>query len=81
VEARHPEPPPHPLPHRTDVVGGEDDIAAIYRQHGHLVLRRALHILNDAQEAEDVLQDVFASLVDRPERASVLKADGTCQRK
>jgi RNA polymerase sigma factor (sigma-70 family) len=50
------------------VAAVEDDIAAIYRQHGHLVLRRALYILNDAEEAQDVLQDVFASLVNRPEQ-------------
>jgi RNA polymerase sigma-70 factor (ECF subfamily) len=46
----------------------EDDIETVYRKHGHLVLRRALCILGDADEAQDVLQDVFASLVDRPEQ-------------
>ena len=46
----------------------EDEIEDIYRKHGHVVLRRALCILGDPEEAQDVLQDVFASLVDRPEQ-------------
>jgi RNA polymerase sigma-70 factor (ECF subfamily) len=50
------------------VPGSDQSIAELYRQHGHLVLRRALGILGNADEAQDVLHDVFASLVHRPEQ-------------
>jgi RNA polymerase sigma-70 factor (ECF subfamily) len=43
-------------------------IEAAYRAHGHSVLRRAQRILGDRGEAEEVLQDVFASLLGRPEQ-------------
>jgi RNA polymerase sigma factor (sigma-70 family) len=45
------------------------DVGAIedaYRRHGHVVLRRARRILEDDEEANAVLQEVFASLLDRP---------------
>lgn len=41
-------------------------IEAAYRQHGHLVLRRARRLLGSEQEAREILQDVFASLVGEP---------------
>lgn len=48
------------------------DLAAeldrIYREHGHIVLRRARRILADEGEAQEVLQEVFLSLVQRPEQ-------------
>jgi len=42
------------------------DLAAVYASHGHLVLRRARQILNDEAEAQDVLQEVFMSLLHAP---------------
>lgn len=51
-------------------------IEGIYERHGHSVLRRARQILGNEQEARDVLQEIFVSLLDRPEqfegRSSVL---------
>ena len=41
-------------------------IEDIYRRHGHVVLRRAQTILGDGNEALDVLQQIFLSLVDDP---------------
>lgn len=38
----------------------------LYRSHGLAVLRRARQLLGNEEEARDVLQDVFASLVERP---------------
>jgi len=34
--------------------------------HGYLVLRRARRVLGNENEAEDVLQEVFLSLLDKP---------------
>ena len=42
------------------------DIDEVYRKHGYFVLRRARRILGDEQEAQEVLQEVFVSLVRRP---------------
>lgn len=51
-------------------------IERAYLEHGHSVLRRARRILGDEQEAREVLQEVFASLIDRPQqfegRSSIL---------
>jgi RNA polymerase sigma-70 factor (ECF subfamily) len=44
------------------------DVGAAYRSHGHVVLRRARTMLKSEAEAEDVLQEVFASLAARPEQ-------------
>jgi len=38
----------------------------LYRQQGPAVLRRARQILRDEEEARDALQEIFLSLVDRP---------------
>jgi RNA polymerase sigma-70 factor (ECF subfamily) len=43
-------------------------IDVVYRTHGHAVLRRARRLLGDEEEARDLLQEVFASLVARPEQ-------------
>lgn len=40
----------------------------LYRSHGPAVLRRARQLLESEEEARDVLQDVFASLLRRPEQ-------------
>jgi len=42
------------------------DLDRIYRDHGHVVLRRARRILGDEHEALEVLQEVFLSLAGRP---------------
>jgi RNA polymerase sigma-70 factor (ECF subfamily) len=42
------------------------DIEEVYRKHGHHVLRRARQILRSEQEAAEVLQDVFLSLMRDP---------------
>jgi RNA polymerase sigma factor (sigma-70 family) len=42
------------------------DLDRLYRDHGHVVLRRAKHILGNETEAGEVLQQVFMSLVERP---------------
>lgn len=55
------------------IIGMDDDVPAmrledVYRQHGHVVLRRAHTLLGNESDALDVLQQIFLSLVDRPER-------------
>lgn len=44
------------------------DIEQVYRLHGHQVLRRAREILGDDSEAREVLQEIFVSLLDRPQQ-------------
>jgi RNA polymerase sigma-70 factor (ECF subfamily) len=42
-------------------------IEALYRSHGHLVLRRARMLLGSETDAQEALQEVFASLLRSPE--------------
>ena len=42
------------------------DVEALYRRHAHLVLRRARSLLGAEHDAEEVLQDVFMRLVEKP---------------
>ncbi len=42
-------------------------IEALYREHGHVVLRRARRILGNDEDAREVLHDVFVSFIDRPD--------------
>jgi RNA polymerase sigma factor (sigma-70 family) len=44
------------------------DVEAMYRTYGHSVLRRARQILASDDEAGEVLQEIFAGLVARPEQ-------------
>jgi RNA polymerase sigma factor (sigma-70 family) len=44
------------------------DVGSLYLQHGHSVLRRARQILGSEDEAEEVLQEIFLGLVERPEQ-------------
>ncbi|MGH7283745.1 MAG: RNA polymerase sigma factor, partial [Polyangiaceae bacterium] len=44
------------------------DVDAMYRAHGHSVLRRARSILGSDAESRDVLQEIFVSLLDRPDQ-------------
>ncbi len=45
-------------------------LSALYRTHGALVLRRARQITGSDEEAEDVLQELFHNLVEKPESLS-----------
>jgi RNA polymerase sigma-70 factor (ECF subfamily) len=42
-------------------------IERLYRSHGHLVLRRARAILGNETDAQEALQEVFASLLRAPD--------------
>lgn len=53
------------------------DIAALYRSYGHSVLRRARQILASDADAQDVLQEIFAGLVSRPEQFTGKSAPST----
>jgi RNA polymerase sigma factor (sigma-70 family) len=52
-------------------------IAALYASHGHMVLRRARALLQNEAEAQDVTQEIFASLVQRPEQFEGRSAPST----
>lgn len=41
------------------------NLERLYLDHGHVVLRRAQQILGDADEARDVLQELFMTLAQR----------------
>jgi RNA polymerase sigma-70 factor, ECF subfamily len=43
-------------------------IDRVYRDHGHVVLRRARELLGSEAEAADAVQDIFVSLLQRPEQ-------------
>ena len=43
-------------------------VADIYRRHGASVYRRARSLLGNDAEASEVLQDVFVSLLERPDQ-------------
>ncbi len=49
-------------------------VEALYRSHGHVVLRRAKHLLGSDADAREALQDVFAELLRTP---LVLRAPGS----
>ena len=43
-------------------------LAKLYREHGHVVYRRARRLLRNDDDARDVVQDVFVELFRHPER-------------
>ena len=43
-----------------------DAIEQLYRSHGHVVLRRARILMGSESEAQEALQEVFASLLHQP---------------
>ncbi len=45
-----------------------DALEQLYRDHGHAVLRRAVRILRNQDDARDVMQDVFLDIFRHPER-------------
>ena len=48
--------------------GDESALAEVYDQYGSLVFGLALRVIGDRAAAEDIAQDVFVSLWERPER-------------
>jgi RNA polymerase sigma factor (sigma-70 family) len=42
------------------------DVGALYKQHGHVVLRRARRILGHEQEAQEALHEIFLGLCASP---------------
>lgn len=50
------------------------DVEALYRSHGHVVLRRARTLLGNEQEAQEALQEVFASLLRSPDALRNVKS-------
>jgi RNA polymerase sigma-70 factor (ECF subfamily) len=53
------------------------DVEMLYRKYGHSVLRRARQILASEDEATEVLQELFAGLVARPEQFDGRSAPST----
>jgi RNA polymerase sigma factor (sigma-70 family) len=51
-----------------DMIGGEDDVAALARQYGPKVFRAAWRILGSRAAAEDVQQQLFLKLIESPPR-------------
>lgn len=47
-------------------MAGRLDVDALYRKYGHSVLRRARQILGNDDDANDMVQEIFAGLVARP---------------
>ena len=45
-----------------------DVLEALYRDHGHAVLRRARRLLRNEDDARDVMQDVFLDIYRHPGR-------------
>lgn len=43
-------------------------IDELYRTHGHVVFRRARELLRSSTDATDAVQDIFLSIVRRPEQ-------------
>jgi RNA polymerase sigma-70 factor (ECF subfamily) len=46
----------------------QDAVERLYREHGHLVLRRASELLGHEEDAREILQEVFLSLVHHREQ-------------
>jgi RNA polymerase sigma factor (sigma-70 family) len=46
------------------------EVESIYRAHGSSVLRRARALMGNEDDARELLQEIFASLVGRPEQFS-----------
>jgi len=47
---------------------GDATLERLYRSHGPIVLRRARALLGDEHEAQEVLQEIFASLLHKPQQ-------------
>ena len=53
------------------------DVEALYRRYGHSVLRRARQILANDDDANVMVQEIFAGLVARPEQFDGRSAPST----
>jgi RNA polymerase sigma-70 factor (ECF subfamily) len=53
------------------------DVEGLYRAYGHSVLRRARQILASEEDAAEVLQELFTSLVARPQQFDGRSAPST----
>lgn len=53
------------------------DVEALYRRYGHSVLRRARQILANDDDANDMVQEIFAGLIARPEQFDGRSAPST----
>ena len=49
-------------------------IERLYRSHGHIVLRRARALLGNEPDAQEALQEVFASLLGAPDSVRNVKS-------
>jgi RNA polymerase sigma-70 factor, ECF subfamily len=52
-------------------LGDRQALAALYNRYHKLVYSMAFRVLNDPSSAEDVLQDIFVRIWERPERLPV----------
>jgi len=48
----------------------ESSVDRLYRDHGHVVLRRARALLREEDAAREIVQEVFMSMLDRPDQWS-----------
>ena len=48
--------------------GDAATVEQLYREHGDLVLRRARRIMGSEAEAQEILQELFMSFLERPEQ-------------
>jgi RNA polymerase sigma factor (sigma-70 family) len=48
--------------------GASAAVERLYREHGDLVLRRARRIMGSEAEAQEILQELFMSFMQRPEQ-------------
>jgi len=44
------------------------EVERLYREHGDLVLRRARRIMGSESDAQEILQELFMSIVQKPEQ-------------
>lgn len=50
------------------------EVSELYLRHGGMVFRRARRLLRSDAEAHEVVQDLFLSLLERPEQIDVTRA-------
>ena len=53
------------------------DVEALYRNYGHSVLRRARQIMANEDDAVEMMQEIFAGLVARPDQFDGTSAPST----
>src|SRR5262245_33958905 len=50
-------------------------VERLYREHGHVVRRRARQLLGNAADADEAMQEVFMSLVQKPEQLDGVRSE------